>query len=122
MPENTARLCVDRIVPVEYAQIAREKAIVENPANASPFEAAAVRSKLWRPGRTLRVTFLDGVPEVQGKSRSTPSSGAITPTLSSTSAAIPMPRYASRFNRAVRGPRWAPTRWSRRCSPRTSRR
>jgi hypothetical protein len=67
--EGAEGICFERIVPLEYASIAREKAIAENPANASPFEAAAVRSKLWRPGRVLRVAFLDGVPEVQAKVR-----------------------------------------------------
>jgi hypothetical protein len=67
MTEDTSRICFDRIVPPEYVQVARERAVEENPANVSPFEAAAVQSKLWRPGRTLRVTFLDGVPEVQEK-------------------------------------------------------
>jgi hypothetical protein len=44
-----------------------ERAEAENPANvrSSPFEAAALKSRLWRPGRTLRVAFLDGDPKVQ---------------------------------------------------------
>lgn len=67
MADDTSRICFDRIVPPEYAQAARERAINENPANLSPFEAASVQSKLWQPGRTLRVTFLDGVSEVQEK-------------------------------------------------------
>ncbi|MCP4401112.1 MAG: hypothetical protein GY801_27920 [bacterium] len=33
----------------------------------SAFEAAVLRAKLWKPGRTLRVRFLDGVQEVQEK-------------------------------------------------------
>lgn len=57
--------CVERIVPQEYRQSAIAKAIAENPANASPFEAAAERAKLWLPGRTLRVAFLDGTTEAQ---------------------------------------------------------
>jgi hypothetical protein len=67
MADDTSRICFDRIVPPEYAQAARDRAIDENPANLSPFEAASVQSKLWQPGRTLRVTFLDGVSEVQEK-------------------------------------------------------
>src|SRR5262249_20448428 len=46
---------------------ASEKAVAENPANKSPFEAAVATSKLWKPGRTLRVRFLDGETEVQQK-------------------------------------------------------
>jgi len=34
------------------------------PPGANP-RGAVVTSKLWKPGRTLRVRFLDGVPEVQ---------------------------------------------------------
>ena len=67
MPVDTPRICFERIVPPDCVSIARQRAIDENPANASPFEAAAVRSKLWSPGRTLRVAFLDGVPLVQKK-------------------------------------------------------
>ncbi len=69
MANNKPYICFERIIPPEYTKIARQKAIAENQANAnrSTFEAAALRSKLWRPGRTLRVTFLDGHPAVQTK-------------------------------------------------------
>jgi hypothetical protein len=67
MARRYTKVCFDRTVPLEYTKIAREIAIAENPANASPFELAAVRSKLWKPGRILRVAFLDGVPQVQAK-------------------------------------------------------
>jgi Matrixin len=67
MSVSITRFCFERIIPPKYTRIARQKAIAENPANASPFEAAAVRSKLWKPGRTLRVTFLEGMPEMQKK-------------------------------------------------------
>jgi hypothetical protein len=67
MPESTPRICFERVVPLQFAKIARDRAIAENPANASPFEAATVNSKLWKPGRTLRVAFLDGDPSVQKK-------------------------------------------------------
>jgi Matrixin len=69
MATNNTRICFERIIPSELTKIARQKAIAENPANASrsTFEAAVLRSKLWKPGRTLRVTFLDGHPIVQTK-------------------------------------------------------
>jgi Matrixin len=70
MADDTLKVCFDRVVPPELVAVANRKAMEENPANippASPFEAAAVTAKLWRPGRTLRVRFLDGVPEVQRK-------------------------------------------------------
>jgi Matrixin len=67
MTTEGSRACFERIIPAEYAGIARQEAILENPANASAFEAAALRSKFWEPGRTLRVAFLDGLPAVQTK-------------------------------------------------------
>ena len=65
MADKKVRACFDLILPAELNKVARRKAIAENPANASPFEAAAVKSKLWKPGRTLSVHFLDGLEEVQ---------------------------------------------------------
>ncbi len=60
-------ICFERIIPSQYTKIAHQKAIYENSANAnvSVFEAAAPRSKLWKRGKTLRVTFLDGQSAVQ---------------------------------------------------------
>jgi serralysin len=65
MTRPGARICFERIVPSQFSAAAREKALAENSANGSPFELAGVRSKLWHPHRTLRVAFLDGLPEVQ---------------------------------------------------------
>jgi hypothetical protein len=69
MEDQQSDLCIDRVVPSEYAHSTIGKAIEENPSNrkppANPFEAAAIRSKLWLPGRTLRVRFLDGHPLMQ---------------------------------------------------------
>jgi hypothetical protein len=69
MSEDSLRLCIERIVPVEFADIAAKRALAENPENGSPVadEAAGIRSKFWKPGRSLRVTFLDGDPNVQQK-------------------------------------------------------
>lgn len=60
-------VCVERILTEDLNEIARARAIEENPANALPFEAAADWKKLWRPGRRLNITFLDGDSEVQRK-------------------------------------------------------
>lgn len=67
MAEKRHNACFDVILPANLNVAARKKAIEENSANASAFEAAAVKSKLWKPGRTLTVCFLDGLPEVQSK-------------------------------------------------------
>jgi hypothetical protein len=78
------KACIDRILtPDQYITAAR-RAIEENPANLPvvPFrssgpgmavgqltelELALVTGKMWRAGRTLRVSFMDGEPEVQEK-------------------------------------------------------
>jgi hypothetical protein len=59
------RACIDRVIPTELQAIARAKAAEENPANA--FEMALVTGKMWKPGRTLTVAFLDGDRSVQEK-------------------------------------------------------
>jgi hypothetical protein len=56
--------CIDRVVDEQYqssaaAANAREHSI------ADPFELALVGQKMWKPGRILRVRFLDGDPQVQ---------------------------------------------------------
>ncbi len=65
------RACVDRALPSELQAEADLVALEENPANHpdadSPFEIAAVKHKMWQPGRVLRVRFLDGDPAVQQK-------------------------------------------------------
>jgi len=81
MPAKSVRVCVDRPLPADRVIEAAERAIEENPENAPvlrfrpglgvapspPLALAAVTGKKWRPERTLRVTFLDGVPEVQAE-------------------------------------------------------
>jgi serralysin len=67
MPETTEYFCVDRIVSPEDGWLANQKAIEENPENRSPFEATLLRSRRWRPGRTLHVAFLEGPPILQQK-------------------------------------------------------
>lgn len=70
MSENEIHACFDVLLPAELNEVAMQKALEENSNNVSPvspFEAATVNSKLWKPGRTLTVAFLDGIPEVQEK-------------------------------------------------------
>jgi hypothetical protein len=67
--QDQTKVCFDRILPVELQAKVRQAALQENPANAadSALEAAAIKSKLWQPGRSLRICFLDGTPSVQEK-------------------------------------------------------
>jgi hypothetical protein len=50
-----------------HAKIARQKARDENTSNNTPLEASGYSSKLWKSGRILHVTFLEGNPTVQHK-------------------------------------------------------
>lgn len=74
------KTCIDRLLPNELLFHASRAALAENPDNAattkrglpafgaqidSPGALAALTGKLWRPGRTLRVRFLDGDRAVQ---------------------------------------------------------
>jgi hypothetical protein len=56
------QFCIDRPLPNDLESIGNERARAENPANEppppSPFEAAAEWRKFWKPGRTLRVAFI----------------------------------------------------------------
>jgi hypothetical protein len=73
MSEKTrsSQICFERIVPVQFREIANDVAIAENPANrqipASPFEAAGDPTKFWANGRVLKVRFLDGPRQVRDK-------------------------------------------------------
>lgn len=76
-PSDAIRTCIDRLLPKEMEDQAQLAAIRENPANlATPEEMnqppaqrsiALIKKKLWSPGRTLHVLFLDGDPKVQAK-------------------------------------------------------
>lgn len=67
------RLCIDRVLPLDLEEEADALAAAENPTNVPLEEAqsagrlALVTRKLWRPGRTLRISFLDGSPLVREK-------------------------------------------------------
>lgn len=73
-------VCIDRILPLELAETASNLARSENPANKVTIPSrflppgtppnsrgAAVTGKLWKPGRTLRVHFMDGEDVVKQK-------------------------------------------------------
>jgi hypothetical protein len=74
------RACIDLDLPPDLIVAAARFAVRENPDNApiepsqremmpgvmfSEIQVAALTGKLWRPGRTLRVRFLDGDPRIQ---------------------------------------------------------
>ena len=63
----SVRACIDRVIPTELRQEAMRAAAQENPANVqtSPLELVVEHKKLWQPGRTLRVRFLEGSPKVK---------------------------------------------------------
>jgi serralysin len=67
MADAKIHACFDRLVPPELQNVARARATEENPANTPPFEMALVTGKMWKPGRTITVAFLDGVASVQEK-------------------------------------------------------
>jgi len=62
MPNPEPRVCLDLNLPPQFEPIADAKAAEEHGLSAppSPFEAALVKSKRWRTGRTLSVRFLEG--------------------------------------------------------------
>ena len=74
MTNEVIKACIDRIMPDHLRLESARNAVKENPANApartarlSIEEIAVFTSNLWKPGRFLRVSFLDGDPAVQAK-------------------------------------------------------
>jgi len=79
--QRTPHLCFDRILTDAQRLEAARRAVSENPANipmltslpvvnraaVDPQELALETRTLWKPGRMLRVRFLDGDPVVQSK-------------------------------------------------------
>ena len=67
--------CVDVLVPLAMQEDAERLAVEENPDNGAIVDPEriekgfVVTNKLWKPGRTLRVRFLGGTPDVQAKVR-----------------------------------------------------
>lgn len=75
---ETVKFCMDVMLPPEQAQEADRVAARENPvANLAvptapggmqkPGSGAVDVRKKWKPGRTLRIAFMDGDPAVQAK-------------------------------------------------------
>ena len=78
MSDPTIKICIDRALTFPDQLAAAQRATAENPANAPvlpplslppgvplPASLPLLTGKLWKPGRTLRVRFLDGDPVVQ---------------------------------------------------------
>jgi hypothetical protein len=62
------KACIDRVMPKELESVARATHAREHQLRApSPFELALVSQKMWKPGRTLRIRFLDGEPAVHAR-------------------------------------------------------
>jgi len=63
------RACVDRVVPAALRAEAARVAVLENPGNGRGpgLEMALETKKLWKPGRTLRIKFLEGSPKIQAR-------------------------------------------------------
>lgn len=65
MADETLEVCVDRVLPDELLSVAKAKQAQEH--DLGPFELALESQKIWKPGRTLRIRFLDGDPQVHQK-------------------------------------------------------
>ncbi len=78
MARTPVRTCIDRMLPIELLLDSMGRSLRENPHNAAALNMhtplpgvlpihpqpalAALTGKLWQPGRTLRIAFLDGDP------------------------------------------------------------
>lgn len=60
------KMCIDRPIPPELLDEVMATSYAENPANGA-LEIAGVQRFFWRPGRTIRVRFMDGDPIAQQK-------------------------------------------------------
>ena len=74
MEVSSLELCTEAVVPDEVAAEAVEYALLERPnvelvplpgSRRDRPRLALQVTKLWKPGRRLRVRFLDGDPSVQ---------------------------------------------------------
>lgn len=67
MADPELHVCLDLPLAPEFSAIAEAKAAAEHasPGPLSPIEAALVRAKRWKTGRTLKVRFLDGAESLQ---------------------------------------------------------
>ena len=68
MFDTHTKICIDRQLPGELQTLAEKYAIAENSKNAPrALEAAGETKKFWKPGRILRVRFLEGDPRIHAK-------------------------------------------------------
>jgi matrixin len=68
MAEEPLDVCIDRFIPDELEGVARAlNALEHGQTRPLPVELALPSAKMWKPGRTLRVCFLDGDPRVHEK-------------------------------------------------------
>lgn len=67
MAKSSIETCFDVVLPPWMRREARRLALEENPENGA--RGALISQKKWKPGRALRVRFLDGLPDVQNKVR-----------------------------------------------------
>lgn len=65
------KLCLDKSLPRELQDLAKQLSVIENPSNnprsESPFEMAADWRYLWQKGSTINVRFLGGEASVHTK-------------------------------------------------------
>lgn len=67
MEQEKMKVCMLRQLPKEMQAEAMQVALKENPDNASEEELASLKAKRWKPGRTLKVHFMDGDSFLQSK-------------------------------------------------------
>lgn len=73
--DDVPHICFDRVLPDDLAEAHAQLAIEENPANAphwgsfAPSTLTLKVGRLWQPGRTLRIRFIDGNPTVVDRIR-----------------------------------------------------
>jgi serralysin len=68
VPDPELRVCLDRPLDPAFDAIAEAKAAAEQVAPGaplSPIQAALVKAKRWKNGRTLKIRFLDGESGLQ---------------------------------------------------------
>jgi hypothetical protein len=78
--ESSVGICYDRKLPLDLEENGRRVAVQENPANdvdpnrnpndpnlKPPEKVALIANKRWRPGKLLKIRFLDGSPTMRAK-------------------------------------------------------
>lgn len=67
MSDPELRVCIDRDLAPQFSAIAEAKAAAEHATAGPPssIQAALAKAKRWKPGRTLKIRFLDGDSALQ---------------------------------------------------------